>query len=68
MNEMTYENAIKRLQEIVKKLENGGLALDESVKLFEEGAMLARFCNKELENAEQRITALEDVTENGETI
>lgn len=61
MNEMTYENAIKRLQEIVKKLENGGLALDESVKLFEEGALLAKFCNKELENAEQRITALEDV-------
>lgn len=61
MNEMTYEYAINRLQEIVKKLENGGLALDESVKLFEEGAHLAKFCNKELENAEQRITALEDV-------
>lgn len=60
---MTYETAVKRLQEIVKLLENGGLTLEESVKLFEEGAKLAKFCNGELKNAEQKIIALEDINE-----
>ena len=63
MKKQTYETAVQRLQEIVKLLENGGLALDESVKLFEEGAKLEKFCNNELKNAEQRIIALEDVNE-----
>ncbi len=63
MSKMTYETAVKRLQEIVKLLENGGLTLEESVKLFEEGAKLAKFCNGELKNAEQKIIALEDINE-----
>ncbi len=63
MSKRTYETAIKRLQEIVKLLENGGLTLDESVKLFEEGAKLAKFCNGELKNAEQKIISLDDVSE-----
>ena len=62
MSKRTYETAIKRLQEIVKLLENGGLTLDESVKLFEEGALLAKFCNDELKNAEQKIIALQDIS------
>ena len=61
MSEYTYETSVKRLQEIVKLLENGGLPLEESVKLFEEGARLAKFCNDELNNASQRIIALEDI-------
>ncbi len=61
MSEHTYESAVKRLQEIVKILENGGLPLNESVKLFEEGAKLSKFCNDELKNAEQKITALQDI-------
>lgn len=63
VGKQTYETAVKRLQEIVKSLENGGLPLEESVKLFEEGAKLAKFCNNELKNAEQKIIALEDVEE-----
>ena len=63
MSKRTYERAIKRLQEIVKLLENGGLTLDESVKLFEEGAKLAKFCNDELKNAEQKIISLDDINE-----
>lgn len=66
MTEHTYETAIKRLQEIVKSLENGGLPLNESVTLFEEGAHLARFCNEELKNAEQKIISLED-TDGGDS-
>lgn len=61
MDDMTYEKAIGRLQEIVKLLEDGGLTLDESVKLFEEGAKLSAFCNTELKNAEQKILSAEDI-------
>ena len=57
---LTYEDGIRRLQEIVKALESGGLTLDESVKLFEAGAALSRFCTEELEKAERRITLLEE--------
>jgi exodeoxyribonuclease VII small subunit len=63
MSKRTYETSIKRLQEIVKLLENGGLTLDESVKLFEEGAKLAKFCNDELKKAEQKIISLDDINE-----
>lgn len=61
MDELTYESALKRLQEIVKLLEAGGKPLDESVKLFEEGAALAKFCENELKNAEQRIISLDEI-------
>ncbi len=57
---LTYEDGIRRLQEIVKALESGGLTLDESVKLFEAGAALSRFCTEELEKAERKITLLEE--------
>ncbi len=63
MSEHTYESAVKRLQEIVKTLEGGGLPLEDSVKLFEEGARLAKFCENELKNAEKRIVSLEDIEE-----
>ena len=57
---ITYEDGIRKLQEIVKALESGGLTLDESVKLFEAGAALSRFCTEELEKAERKITLLEE--------
>ena len=56
---ITYEEGVKKLQEIVKALESGGLTLDESVKLFEAGAALSRFCSGELEKAERKIVFLE---------
>ena len=55
---ITFEKAVKRLEEIVKKLESGEAVLDESIKLFEEGVHLSDFCNKLLENAEQKVTQL----------
>lgn len=60
MSEHTYESALRRLQEIVKLLETGGLPLEDSVKLFEEGAKLSRFCENELKNAEKRIVSLDE--------
>lgn len=63
---MTFESATARLEEIVKVLEAGKSSLDESLKLYEEGVLLVRFCNESLDNAEKRIKML--VTDpNGET-
>lgn len=55
---MTYESAIKRLEEIVNLLEKNEVTLDESMKLFEEGTMLSSFCNKKLTEAKQKITEI----------
>ena len=57
---ITYEDGVKKLQEIVKALESGGMTLDESVKLFEAGAALSKFCSGELEKAERKIVLLEE--------
>lgn len=59
--DLSYEQAISRLEEIVAALENGNKTLDESVKLFEEGAFLSAFCNKALQEAEQKIVTLEQL-------
>ena len=58
MEELSYEQQMKRLEEIVAKLEDGSLGLDESLKLFEEGTKLAAECNKVSNNAEQKIIKL----------
>jgi len=58
MEELSYEQQMKRLEEIVAKLEDGSLGLDESLRLFEEGTKLAAECNKVLNNAEQKIIKL----------
>ena len=55
---MTFESASARLEEIVKLLERGNSSLDESLKLYEEGVALVRFCNEALDNAEKRIKIL----------
>ena len=56
--ELTYEEAMTRLEKIVSMLETDTLSLDDSLKLFEEGTKLARFCNKPLDEAELKITKL----------
>jgi exodeoxyribonuclease VII small subunit len=53
-----FETALKRLEEIVKKLENGELSLDSALQLFEEGIKLSRFCHTKLEEAERRVEML----------
>ena len=57
-NNMTFESATARLEEIVKLLEKGNTSLDESLKLYEEGITLVRFCNSALDNAEKKIKIL----------
>ncbi len=58
MKKQTYEESMKTLEDIVAKLENGDVPLDESLKLFEEGTKLAAFCSKALDTAEQKILSL----------
>lgn len=57
-NEMTFETAVTRLEEIVRKLEGGTAALDDSLALFEEGVKLVKFCNNKLETADQKVKML----------
>lgn len=62
--EMNFETALERLEKIVEELESGEPSLDESLKLFEEGVKISRFCSGKLEKAEGRIRMLmEDGTE-----
>ena len=54
----SFEEAIKRLQEIVEHLEKGDLSLQESVSIFEEGNDLVRECSRMLDEAEQKVVML----------
>lgn len=65
---MSFEKKLTRLEEIVKKMEDGELSLDDSLKLFEEGVKLSRDCNKELSEAEQKVKKLVGVDAEGEPI
>lgn len=67
--EITYEAAVARLEEIVRKLEQSreGIGLEESMKLYEEGVSLVRRCYRELEAAEQRVKVLQQ-TPTGEIV
>lgn len=60
-----FENKLKRLEEIVKKMEQGDLELDESLKIFEEGVKLAKECQSHLSQAEQKVKILTGLDENG---
>ena len=58
MGEMSFEEALKELEETVGKLEDGELSLDASLGLFEKGVKLTKFLRKELEKAEKKIDIL----------
>ena len=55
---MTFEQSLGRLEEIVRMLETGSAPLDKSLELFEEGVSLVKKCNSQLDNVEQRIKIL----------
>ena len=58
MKEMSFEQAMKNLEQIAQELESGNLNLEESLARFEEGMQLSKECNEILENAEKKITIL----------
>jgi exodeoxyribonuclease VII small subunit len=53
-----FEDALRKLEKIVSKLEEGDIPLEESLKLFEEGIRLSRFCNQKLDEAEKKVEIL----------
>jgi exodeoxyribonuclease VII small subunit len=55
-----FEAAIAELETIVKKLEDGDLALEKSLELYERGVQLSRFCHMRLEEVEKRIEILNE--------
>ena len=58
MKEMTFEQKMARLEEIVARLEKGDVHLSDSLALFEEGTRLVSSCRTELDQAEQQVVKL----------
>ena len=58
MAQKKFEEAMERLEEIVRELEDGDLPLEESLKAFEEGMNLIKFCSEKLEEVERKVTKL----------
>ena len=65
---MDFEKKLSRLEEIVHKMERGELALEESMKLFEEGVKLSRDCHSQLTKAEAQVKKLVGFDESGKAI
>lgn len=68
MENITFEQAIKRLEEIIDSLENNQVSLEKSVELFQEGIQLTKLCNDKLDGIENKVAKilidgkLEDLT------
>lgn len=66
--EMTFEEALARLEEIVRQLEEGQLGLSESLACYEEGVQHLKHCHRALELSEQKILLLTGVDVEGQPI
>lgn len=60
-----FEDAMSELEDVVKRLESGDLSLEESLKTFEQGIALSRYCFNKLEEAEKKVSML---VKNGDRI
>lgn len=60
---LTYEEALKQLEDIVQKLENNEIPLEESIALFQEGVTLSKYCDDKLKNIQAKVA---QIYENGE--
>ena len=65
MQEMSFEQAMERLEKITAELSQEGITLEESLALYEEGVALARTCNRYLEDTERKIKILQ-ISSDGE--
>ena len=65
LENMTFEEALRALEETAVKLENGDLSLEESLTLYEQGQKLAAYCNQQLNQATLRV---EQLTADGEIV
>lgn len=55
---LSFEEAFKRLEKLVEKMESGGLSLEQATALYEDGLKLAQLCSTKLDDAELKITKL----------
>jgi exodeoxyribonuclease VII small subunit len=58
MDEIKFEEALEKLEEIVGSLESGELSLDKSLAEYEEGIKLVKFCRKKLDHAKKKVEIL----------
>ncbi len=58
MEQLTYEQAIKRLEDIVNQLEANEVALEESIALFQEGMELSKICDSKLKNIQKKVAQI----------
>ncbi len=65
---MEFEKKLNRLEEIVHKMEKGEMALEESLKLFEEGVKLSRECQGQLSSAEKKVKQLVSFDSDGKPV
>jgi exodeoxyribonuclease VII small subunit len=63
VTEINFEEAIKKLEDEVKRLENGNMSLDESIASFEEAVKLVKICNEKLETAERKVAILTEMSD-----
>lgn len=66
VKKLKFEEAMQRLQEIVGKLESGEESLEDSMKLFQEGAKLSAQCYQMLDKAEQQVAQLTKIADSEE--
>lgn len=67
MSERKFEDAMKRLEEIVQSLEEGDVPLEDALRVFEEGMGLVKFCSNKLEEAQRKVTLLVQESGGGQT-
>ena len=58
MKELKFEQALDKLENTVKKMEEGDVSLDKSMELFEEGVKLVKFCSVKLREVEKKVEIL----------
>ena len=64
--ELSFEQALKRLEAITEALQKGGMNLEEMLALFEEGAALAKTCHERLNKAELKLSEVQTILEKDE--
>lgn len=64
MTKQTFAEAMNELEEIVRKLEQGDVPLEEAIDLYKKGMELSKFCHDKLQKAEEQLISI--VNENGE--
>ncbi|MFZ7092075.1 exodeoxyribonuclease VII small subunit [Primorskyibacter sp. 2E233] len=58
VEDMTFEQAMAELEQVVGQLERGDVALEDSIKLYERGAKLRKRCDAKLKEAEEKVAAI----------